>query len=174
MRLAHFFERRDPEQAHRWFHDAAEAGESEAMYRLAEFLTGRQADQARHWYRRAAEAGHLQAMYAMGTTGDDSRSAVDGCDALPRVGMSTRSWSLVAHSVMGTCPKRRNTGSAQRPRTTASSGSSHSTRPRAMLASVRGTRHALISWLCWPRRAASTRQTSGATERSASLSGRQT
>ncbi len=65
MRLAHFFERRDPEQAHRWFHDAAEAGESEAMYRLAEFLTGRQADQARHWYRRAAEAGHLQAMYAM-------------------------------------------------------------------------------------------------------------
>ncbi|WP_328513152.1 sel1 repeat family protein [Streptomyces mirabilis] len=71
MRLAHFFERRDPEQAHRWFHDAAEAGESDAMYRLAELLTGRLADQARHWYRRAAEAGHLQAMYAMGTTGDD-------------------------------------------------------------------------------------------------------
>ncbi|MFH8776336.1 tetratricopeptide repeat protein [Streptomyces sp. NPDC017958] len=71
MRLARFFERRDPDQAQRWLHDAVEAGESEAMYRLAELLTARQQDQARHWYRRAAEAEHLQAMYAMGTTGDD-------------------------------------------------------------------------------------------------------
>ncbi|ANP51666.1 TPR repeat protein [Streptomyces griseochromogenes] len=72
MRLAHFFERRDPQRAQRWFQDAAEAGESDAMYRLAELLAGREADQALHWYRRAAEAGHLQAMYAMGTTCDDA------------------------------------------------------------------------------------------------------
>lgn len=71
MRLAHFFERRDPQRAQLWLQDAAEAGESEAMYRLAELLAGREACQARHWYRRAAEAGHLEAMYAMAATVDD-------------------------------------------------------------------------------------------------------
>ncbi|GAA0975756.1 tetratricopeptide repeat protein [Streptomyces rhizosphaericus] len=148
MRLARFFEDWNPEQSQRWFHDAAEVGESEAMYRLAELLTKGQADQARHWYRRAAEAGHLEAMYAMSRIGDNleergrwlRRAAHSGqVEAKLELGRALRDRA---------CPKRRNDGSAQRPKTTESGGSNHSTWPRPTPASVRATKHALTSSLC--------------------------
>ncbi|MFE4968630.1 hypothetical protein [Streptomyces sp. NPDC056660] len=75
MHLADCLERRDPGQAERWLHNAAEAGEPEAMYLLAHMMTGQRADEAAYWRQRAAEAGHVQAMYVAGMTAQDDEAS---------------------------------------------------------------------------------------------------
>lgn len=56
----------DTSAAIKWFEQAANAGNADAMYNLANLYVSLDSPKATRWYKRGAEAGQLDAMYELG------------------------------------------------------------------------------------------------------------